>query len=231
MLLNKKEKRMGKIRVGTIVLIIACLIFAVIGYLIGINLYKLIKKKDPVIAPPVVKGEYKTVKVDGLEAKLGGLDFSNNLVVYKNEGESIFNVIVDSGTAKVTYNIKGNDFGFNNDIVKSYKVSSLNNIVSIGAGINVQGTGSFKIYFLCSDGKVYVINDILSSVFNEENYGMVYDLPVKNATSIAVVDKNFSLSGSSQTLPTVYIKTSDNRLLTDEISFIDEDNQVVEVIE
>ena len=206
-----------------IVLIALCLIAGVIGWTRGSKNNE--TPSTPTNTPKEVIS-YKQVEIFELNSKLSNLQFATNLNAAKVEGESIMEAYIENGIVKFNYNVKGSEFG--NDIVKTYEVSTVKDVIGVGMGLSVQGNGSVKTYLLTKDGKVYMIRDDFS---NPDGFGKVVELNVNTAVSMVVVDENFTLDDNAQTtLPTVYIKTSDNKVLTDEIN-LTEGNTLVEVVE
>ena len=184
--------------------------------------------KEKAEVPRNVENNFERVAISNLNDKLKQLNFNNKTVDSKYEEEW---VKVDSkiNSGRVTISILFEDI---DNIERSYTVENIENAISVGTGISVQGNGSTRTYILTSDGKVYYVDDEFNSVLNNENYkGEIVDTNISGASAIAVVDENFSLSDISEaTEPTVYIKTNDGKIYTDEY-LLEVQNGLVEVYE
>ena len=165
---------------------------------------------------------YPIVKIKDLNTKLSNLDFTNKTTARSGDSEEMPFSISFNGN-KVTVNFESYN--------KTYSLD-VDSPISVGAGLSIQGSGSATFYILTSNGKVYEIEDSMSNVENNSNYvGKLVDMGISNASSIAVVDRNFNLSENAQTtLPTVYIRTTDGKVFTDEIGLLN-GSKLVEVTE
>ena len=236
-----KEKAEVNYKTLSIVLAILLLISAgFIAYLMilkGSNVADLTdyKEQNPVkantITQPVVVEEsndivsnnFPVVKINKLSEKLSKLNFDNKTEATNDDGDGVADIVAHINNGGVVVNILNGEN-------TSYVVDGINNAVSLGVGLSVQGNGTLVTYILTGNGKVFKIEDDLNNV--KENYkGTAIDLEVTDATAIAVVDNNFNLDDEAQTtLPTVYIKTKDGRVLTDETS-LTSTSKIVEVVE
>lgn len=164
---------------------------------------------------------FKQVKVSNLSNKLKKLDFtSNKTAIAGVDDEMPFSIsIISNKEVKVTHNYAGLSYSL---FVES--------AISVGAGFSAEGKGEADFYILTADGSVYKISDEVDKVSSNKGYtGVLKNIGIKNATQIAVSD-NFSLDDNALTsTPTVYIKTSDNKIFTDE-KLLDNET-LVEVIE
>lgn len=222
-------------------IIILSIIVVILG--LGIGMYALLyndekmenkikndvkNNKEKAEVPRNVENNFERVAISNLNDKLKQLNFNNKTVDSKYEEEW---VKVDSkiNSGRVTISILFED---SDNIERSYTVENIENAISIGTGISVQGNGSTRTYILTSDGKVYYVDDEFNSILNNENYkGEIVDTNISGASAIAVVDENFSLSDISEaTEPTVYIKTNDGKIYTDEY-LLEVQNGLVEVYE
>ena len=222
-------------------IIILSIIVVILG--LGIGMYALLyndekmenrikndikNNKEKAEVPRNVENNFERVAISNLNDKLKQLNFNNKTVDSKYEEEW---VKVDSkiNSGRVTISILFED---TDNIERSYTVDNIENAISIGTGISVQGNGSTRTYILTSDGKVYYVDDEFNSILNNENYkGVIVDTNISGASAIAVVDENFSLSDiSGSTEPTVYIKTNDGKIYTDEY-LLEVQNGLVEVYE
>ena len=222
-------------------IIILSIIVVILG--LGIGMYALLyndekmenrikndvkNNKEKAEVPRNVENNFERVAISNLNDKLKQLNFNNKTVASKYEEEW---VKVDSkiNSGRVTISILFEDI---DNIERSYTVENIENAISVGTGISVQGNGSTRTYILTSDGKVYYVDDEFNSVLNNENYkGEIVDTNISGASAIAVVDENFSLSDISEaTEPTVYIKTNDGKIYTDEY-LLEVQNGLVEVYE
>ena len=228
-----EEKKGNNIVVILIVIIALCLIAGAVGWYLGGKVEKLTPKPSNTstnVTPSETSDNqntivYKQVSVNGLQNKLSQLDFSPKLSSEVIEADSTFKVEVTNGVALLTYHNVESDNSFD----KTYTVDSVTDVISAGIGFSVEGSGFAETYLLTSSGKVYKIDDALKK---DGEFGKVTELNVNNAISIAVVDNNFNLlEDAATTSPTVYIKTADSKVLTDESGLIDIDNPIVEVID
>ena len=202
---EKKKNSPLVIVLFVVVLIAAC----IIGWLLGTKAAKDEEEE------PVTINSFEKVEVADLDTKLGQLDFSNKTTANKSEDEwltSKIEVVDGKSTVTITVNEEGDTSE------KSYIVDGVENVVSVGTGISVQGNGTAEFYILTSAGEVFHIADEIGDVKTTENYiGTANNMNIKEATSIAVVDENFNLADDAvTTTPTVYIKTKDGRVFTDE---------------
>ena len=222
-------------------IIILSIIVVILG--LGIGMYALLyndekmenrikndikNNKEKAEVPRNVENNFERVAISNLNDKLKQLNFNNKTVDSKHEEEW---VKVDSkiNSGRVTISILFED---TDNIERSFTVENIENAISVGTGISVQGNGSSRTYILTSDGKVYYVDDEFDSILNNENYkGEIVDTNISGASAIAVVDENFSLSDISESSePTVYIKTNDGKIYTDEY-LLEVQNGLVEVYE
>lgn len=164
---------------------------------------------------------YKEVKIENLNSKLSKLDFNSKTISTSGVSDEVpFSInIVSNKEIKITHNYANTSYNL-----------YIENAISVGSGFSVQGNGSAVFYVLTADGSVYMIEDDMSKVKTTASYvGNAVNIGVKGATQIAVTD-DFSLDDDALTAkPTVYIKTSDNKILTDE-NLLDNEN-IVSVVE
>lgn len=164
---------------------------------------------------------YKQVEISELSNKLKKLDFTSKRTATAGVAdEKPFSIsIVSDKEIKITHNYAG----------LSYNLA-IENAISVGAGFGAQGSGEAHFYILTADGSVYKIMDEMDKVQSNKEYkGTLKNIGIKNATQITVTD-NFSLNDNAFVIsPSVYIKTSDNQIFTDE-SLLDNE-AIVEVIE
>jgi len=171
---------------------------------------------------------YKKVEISNLSSKLSNLSFENRTFDSASEVDFVStNINIDFGIVNVSTIIEEED----NNIVRSYTVDGINDAVSVGAGVSVQGSGSVVFYILTASNKVYSIIDNIEDVkLNNDYIGLAKDMGVVNAEKIAVVYEDFNLSDNANiTKPTVYIKTTNGKILTNENLL--EGNEIVEVVE
>ena len=247
--MEEKKKGKGGIIALLLILFLACAAAGVYGYLnkdrnvihdknnttdntnVENNPVEDTPKTDDKTETVTVENDFEKVEVSNLNTKLSSLDFSLKTKSESNEEEwlTLTSEIVDG---KVTNTITINEGGESVEtITRSYTVEDVENAISVGTGISVQGNGYADFYILTSNGEVYHIEDEIGEVKATSNYiGMAKNMNIKQAASIAVVDQSFNLSDTAETTtPTVYIKTNDGRIFTDEpIKFQDE---LIEVIE
>ncbi|MBR4178213.1 MAG: hypothetical protein IKR57_02550 [Bacilli bacterium] len=172
---------------------------------------------------------FDKVAVTDLNNKLSKLDFNNKTTSHSSEDEwLVLDAKIADGKVEIKINITE---GEEEKIERVYTVEDINNAVSVGSGISVQGSGFADFYILTEDGKVYRIEDEISEVKKDVNYtGLPKNMLINNAVSIAVVDSSFNLADNAETtIPTVYIKTNDGRIFTNEP--INEQQGLIEVIE
>lgn len=164
---------------------------------------------------------YKEVKINSLTSKLSKLDFTNKTTAIAGVDDELpFSIsIISNKEVKVTHNYAN----------LSYTLP-MENAISVGAGFSVEGPGFAVFYILTSNGSIYRVEDNMENVRTNSSYkGTALDMGVKEATQICVTD-NISLNDESLTAsPNVYIKTSDNKVLTDE-RLLDSE-KIVSVIE
>lgn len=164
---------------------------------------------------------YKEVKIENLNSKLSKLDFNSKTISTSGVSDEVpFSInIVSNKEIKITHNYANISYNL-----------YIENAISVGSGFSVQGNGSAVFYVLTADGSVYMIEDDMSKVKTTASYvGNAVNIGVKGATQIAVTD-DFSLDDDALAAnPTVYIKTSDNKILTDE-NLLDNEN-IVSVVE
>jgi len=185
-------------------------------------------KKNENIIDIVEDNNYKKVEISNLSSKLSNLSFDNRTFDSASEiGFVSTNINIDFGVVSISTIIEEEE----NNILRSYTVDGINDAVSVGAGVSVQGSGSVVFYILTASNKVYSIIDNLEEVkLNNDYIGLAKDMGVVNAEQIAVVYENFNLSDNANTTkPTVYIKTTNGKILTNEDLL--EGNEIVEVIE
>lgn len=165
--------------------------------------------------------DYKEVKINNLNTKISKLDFSNKTISTSGVDDEVpFSISISPNKeVKITHSYAN----------LSYSVN-IENAISVGSGFSVQGSGSAVFYILTSDGSVYKIEDDMNNVNSNKSYtGVPKNIGVKGATQMTVTD-NFSLDDDAVTSsPTVYIKTSDNKLLTDENLLVSD--EIVSVVE
>lgn len=180
-------------------------------------------KVDNVTVDEPLTNSFPIVKVKNLQEKLRKLDFSDKTSCVATEGSTDdpkFTAYIENGRVNIEA-VRG-------ETNNKYTVEGIENAKSVGAGFSVQGSGMGFYYILTKDGKVYMLEESANKVADLD--GKVVDLGIKGATSIAVVDQNFNLNDEAMTTsPTVYVKTSDGKLLTDE--FFLGQSGIVEVVE
>lgn len=168
-----------------------------------------------------VVNNFKQAGVSNLSNKLSKLDFTTKKIATAGVDDEIpFSIsIVSDKEIKITHNYAG----------LSYSLY-IENAISVGAGLNVEGSGEAVFYVLTADGSVYNIVDDIGKVKSNNAYtGTLKNIGIKNATQIAVSD-SFSLNDDAvTTLPNVYIKTSDSKIYTSE-KLLDNES-IVQVIE
>lgn len=164
---------------------------------------------------------YKEVKINNLNIKISNLNFNNKTISTSGvDDEPPFSISISSNK----------EIKINHSYANLSYIVNIENAISVGSGFNVQGSGSAVFYILTSDGFVYKIEDDMNDVNSNKSYiGTPKNIGVKGATQIAVSD-NFSLDDEVITSnPAVYIKTSDNKLLTDENLLVGE--EIVSVVD
>lgn len=168
-----------------------------------------------------VLNSYKEVKITNLNSKMSKLDFNSKTISTSGVDDEVpFSInIVSNKEIKITHNYAN----------LSYSLY-MENAISVGSAYSVQGNGSAVFYVLTADGSIYKIEDDMSKVKTNSSYtGNAINIGVKGATQIAVTD-NFSLNDDAVTTnPTIYIKTSDGKILTDE-NLLDKE-KIVSVVE
>lgn len=164
---------------------------------------------------------YKEVKIENLNSKISKLDFNSKIISTSGVDDEVpFSInIVSNKEIKITHNYAN----------VSYSLY-MENAISVGSAFSVQGNGSAIFYVLTANGSVYKIEDDMAKVKTNSSYtGNAVNIGVKGATQIAVTD-DFSLNDDAITTnPTVYIKTSDSKILTDE-DLLDNE-KIVSVVE
>lgn len=231
---------MLKGKIAVIVVILLCLVSGVLGWVIRDKTQK--ETNEPIpqntetqtpnqnvveeqteqnTEPQTESIEYTKVPVTDLQAKLAKLDFNNKLTSsYDGTGpEPILKVNVENGVPKLSYDIEPT-------LKKSYEVSSLKNVISVGITFGVQGNGEAISYYLTEDGKVYKIHDSFGSL---DKAGKLIELNVNNATAIATGYIDFG-DDHFYNYAGVVIKTKDNKLLTND-SHLTNGDTLVEIVE
>ena len=230
------EEKNKSNNVSIILLIILVICAGVIGFILGKGVFNAEEKleenlqkteeqeKTDDTTPEVNEIVYQKVEVENLNTKIAELDFNNKTTAEAFESEGIRDN--DYGIGTIT-NGKVQIKTVKNNTTKTQYIDEITDAVSIGAGFSVQGSGSVSFYVLTSKGEVYKIYyDFYDASENTDYKGEVKKLDVNNAVSIAVVDRDFHLDPDAMTVtPTVYIKTIDGKILTDESFFSLGDNQ------
>ena len=150
--------------------------------------------------------KYDKVSVSNLDKKLSKLDFDNTRQsIYKaDESEPELRVNVEQGYVAVYYKLASDN--------KGYEVPNMTSAVTAKITYSAQGSGGAVSYILTNDGKVYRLYDDFA---NLDDVGNLEELNVKNAKSIAV--GNITLKDNAPlSYPSVVIKTTDNKVLTDD---------------
>ena len=153
--------------------------------------------------------DFEKISVNNLSVKLAKLNFNHQSEAVCSEGGNAKDAIngrieIVDGKVELTVNDK------------KTTISNVKNPRSVGCGVSVQGSGSFESYILTSEGEVFKVEE-----------GSASNMNIVKAEAISVVDRDFNLSDNAQTTnPTVYIKTTDGRIYTDEFS-----KTLVEVVE
>ena len=212
------EKKRGRI-INAILFIVFILTILAILYLTKSDV---LKPKEIVIPEVIPNSGYKVIEVEKLEKKLNKLSFVNKKQDFYNKSSKInINTSVTAGKLNVLIKI--------GKVKKTYTVDELEKIICVHT--NVYDNKHIS-YILTEDGKVYKIEDDLSIVKKTDDYkGEAVDLGLTNVVKIAVDKKlKFKINSELKTIiPSVYIKTDDNRVFTDEV-FISEE-KIVELVE
>ncbi len=212
------EKKRGRI-INAILFIVFILTILAILYLTKSDV---LKPKEIVIPEVIPNSGYKVIEVEELEKKLNKLSFVNKKQDFYNKSSKInINTSVTAGKLNVLIKI--------GKVKKTYTVDELEKIICVHT--NVYDNKHIS-YILTEDGKVYKIEDDLSIVKKTDDYkGEAVDLGLTNVVKIAVDKKlKFKINSELKTIiPSVYIKTDDNRVFTNEVFFPEE--KIVELVE
>lgn len=151
--------------------------------------------------------------VNDLLERLNYVGFDNQVYSAVSEDNYIdIEAMINEGIVSVKIKVSDAE----NSYERSYNLDSITDVVSIGTAYEKEG--KVLTYFMTKSGKVYKVEDVLSNVESNKNYvGQAKDLGVKRATGIHVATSGFALNDNVLSEhPAVYIKTSDNRIYTDE---------------
>ena len=227
--MEENQNGKGIIIILLVFVLLVCFGAGIYGYLnrnsVEVGLKDDIKNnKEKGELPSNIENNFEKVGVSSLNDKLNNLNFENKNSDTRYEEDWVkVNSKINAG--KVTISIKLEE----ESSEVSYTIDEITNAISVGTGISVQENGSQRTYILTSDGKVYYVEDDFYSIKSKVNYkGTLVDTKISGATAIAVVDENFSLSDISESIePTVYIKTAESKVYTDELLLEEQDGLVL----
>ncbi len=199
---------------NTILIILVC----VIALIVMAIAFKLGMKSTDEEGPKDDTPSYEVLHVNQLSDRLSMISFSHQDYYEIAEANVTMLSKIENAHVSVKYTFDGN-------LERSYTVSSIPNILSVGCGIFADGTAA-RTYFLTKTGRVYILEDNLDSVKANEAYeGNPIDTKISNATEIFVANGNLMLNDKPYNEPAVFVKTSNGKLYTNEKMLIDKEQK------
>ena len=196
-----------------LIIIILCILFVV--FLI-ISLISIIYKNNPGKPRDDI---FETYTIENLDEKMNNLGFGLQDKIGINYDISSYNAEIVDNKLSVTFIIDGSE-------EKRYVYDDFVKPTSITMNIMEE---KIYLYVLVEDGRVYSIDFNKQSIVEDPEYkGDIESLNVTNAVGINSLD-SFDINENPIDKPCVYIKTIEDKYLTDEI-LIENQNGLIELV-